>query len=237
MKSPRRHPRAQKRGMTLIEITIALAIAALAVGTAVISLNALTDAALKSGAIELTGAIKYSYDRSIMEKRTQRLGMDIDKGLWWLDFTDDPYALAKERAEGEAGERPEDKEGKDIDDLDSLFSGFDADGDMEVKRAMEGGKASRFMPDSEVGKPKPLPSGVKFSKVWTGHQEEPFKTGVAYLHFFRSGWTEPAQIELTDGDEFITLKVFPLTGRVRMYPKQLDDPDVDDDDGRDEGDL
>ena len=88
-----RRPSAKRAGLTLIEITVALAIAALIVGVGLVSLNALTDADLKSGAVELTGAIKFSYDRAIMEKRTQRMGFDMSKGLWWIAFTDDPYGL------------------------------------------------------------------------------------------------------------------------------------------------
>lgn len=231
-----RRPRNNRRGLTLIELTIALAIAAMAVAVSVVSINALTDADLKSSAIEITGAIKFCYDRSIMEKRTQRIGMDIDKGLWWIEYTDDRYALAKERMTGNTGAQPseQDEEGR-VETIDDFFSSFE-EPDAEVKMAMQG--ATRFMPDPGGGEPRTLPGDIRFSKVWTGHQEEPFTEGVAYLHFFKSGWTEPAQIELTDGaEEYITLKVFPLTGRVRMYEKPLETPDVEDYDGREEGDL
>jgi general secretion pathway protein H len=231
--------RRAKRGLTLIEITVALAIAALIVGVGLVSMNALTDADLKSSAVELTGAIKFSYDRSIMEKRTQRMGFDISKGLWWLDYTDDPYAFDRERTRGKTGaESPDAVEAKKEkpSTLDEIFEQSD-DPEAEVKQVMEGGKALAFSPDEGGGPPRRLPGNVSFSKVWTGHQEEPFTEGVAYLHFFRSGWTEPAQIELTDGDgDYITLKVFPLTGRVRMYKKQIEDEKVEEDDGREEGD-
>ena len=103
-----------------------------------------------------------------------------------------------------------------------------------VKAALEGGKAASFVPE---GEPRPLPGDVRFSKVQTGHQEEPFIAGVAYLHFFRGGWSEPAQIELTDGDEVISLKVFPLTGGVRTYHEPLKELELEDHDGREEGDL
>ncbi len=232
MKRPRHH----RVGLTLIEITVALAIAALVVGAGVISLNALTDADLKSAAVEITGAIKFTYDRSIMQKRTERMGFDINKGLWWIDYTDDPYALARERTTGKSGaESPDDKKPAKAQTLDELFEKAD-DPETEVKQAMAGGKASAFAGDEEAGPPRNLPSGVSFSKVWTGHQDEPFTEGIAYLHFFRSGWTEPAQIELTDGDDYITLKVFPLTGRVRMYKKKIDDQKAERVDGREEGD-
>ena len=236
-----RRPRSERAGLTLIEITVALAIAALVVGAGVASINALTDADLRSSAIELTGAIKFTYDRAIMEKRTQRMAFDIGKGLWWIDYTDDPFSIDSERARGKSGadspgEEDEEKKGEKAESLDEIFERTD-DPQEEVKQAMEGGKASAFAPDDAAGPPKRLPGTISFSKVWTGHQEEPFTEGVAYMHFFRSGFTEPAQIELTDGDgEFITLKVYPLTGRVRMYRKQIEAPKPETDDGREEGD-
>jgi len=202
----------------------------------VIAINSLTDASLRSSAVELTGAIKYSYDRAIMQNRIQRLAMNIDEGEWWLEFTTDPFAISEQRIEGEVGARV-DEDGKlqrsddDFDDFD-----FDRDTDPEVRRALEGGRAAGFTreEDSEVRK---LPRGIQFSRIWTGHQEEPFTKGVAFLHFFTSGWTEPAYIELMDGDEdVVVLKVEPLTGRVRTKHEPFEAPDVEDYDGYEEGD-
>ncbi|MEL6188219.1 MAG: hypothetical protein AAFU79_26640, partial [Myxococcota bacterium] len=91
-------------------------------------------------------------------------------------------------------------------------------------------------PDPNFGTKKlKLPGEVHFGRVWTGMREEPFEKGLVYLHFFRGGFTEPLQLELYDGPtngdrdqrDYITLKVRPLTGKVRMYPKQLDEPDED----------
>ena len=61
---------------------------------------------------------------------------------------------------------------------------------------------------------------------------------MAHLHFFPQGWTEPALIELADDDgDVFTLEVQPLTGRVKVYDRTLEDPTVEDDDGRKDGDL
>ena len=70
------------RGMTLIEITIALAIAGLMLAIVATSVNAITHANLRSSAIQLTGGVKYAYDRAIMEKRKQRIAMDLDQNIW-----------------------------------------------------------------------------------------------------------------------------------------------------------
>lgn len=228
--SAKRRARPGSRGLTLIEITIGLAVAALVTGVAVASINALTDAELRSASVQLTGAIKFTYDRAIMEKRVQRIGLDLDKHVWWIEYTEDPYALGRERLRGKEGESLE------VEDRPERRRSRWNDEDLEVKRAMEGGRAAQFVTDAEVGKPRSLPDNVAFSKVWTGHQEEPFLSGVTYLHFFRGGWTEAAQIELTDGEEYRTLVVQPLTGRVRTYARRLEDPRADEDDGRHEGD-
>ena len=104
----------------MIELTVALAIGVFITGTAIMSLNALTSADLRSTAIELSGAIKMNYDRAVMYKRTQRIGINIDKGLWWIDFTEDQFALAQERATGTRGEDDDEKDKKGaLEDFDS----------------------------------------------------------------------------------------------------------------------
>ncbi|NJK88602.1 MAG: prepilin-type N-terminal cleavage/methylation domain-containing protein [Myxococcales bacterium] len=129
--------RSTSRGFTLIEITIGLAVAALVMSMGVVAVNSLTDAALRSAAVELTGAIKYSYDRSIMLNRIQRIGFDIDGGSWWLEYTQDPFRLDQERSEGELG-FTRDEEGNlvregDEDRLRDL--GIDEYTDDEVRKA------------------------------------------------------------------------------------------------------
>lgn len=230
--------RASRRGLTLVEVTVAVAVAATATAVAVAAVNSLTNASLHSTAIDLTGAIKFCYDRAIMERRTERLSIDMDKGLWWIDFTDEPFSLSRERLSGREGDKvdPTDEEGEE-DRPSTRRSIFQrASEDEEVNAALEGGQAIRFAPDSEVSAPKAISPDVRISKVWTGHQEEAFTSGVAHIHFFSGGWTEPAQIELTDGDEFVTLKIYPLTGRVRTYDREIETQKPDRDDGREEGD-
>lgn len=255
--------RAAESGLTLIEVTIAVAIAAMVAAIAIGAVSSLTNASLHSTAIELTGGIKFSYDRAIMEHRTERLAIDMDRGIWWIDYTQEPYALSQVKLEGKEGDKLDDsgdkaepsvpgvagkpgKPGKKIkriaskaskakapeQDRTSFFGDPDKPKKDEVKLALEGGKAMDFQADTEVGGPKKFPSPVRVSKVWTGHQEEPFVGGTAYIHFFSGGWTEPAQIELTDGSEFVSMKVYPLTGRVRTYNKQLEVPKSDHEDGK-----
>ena len=57
---------------------------------------------------------------------------------------------------------------------------------------------------------------MRFSEVWVAHQPEPYVAGKAFLYFWPSGLTEAAAIHLKQGDDFNTLIVSPLTGRVRI---------------------
>jgi general secretion pathway protein H len=280
-----RAPRQERRGLTLVELTIALAVAALATAIAIGAVNSLTSASLHSTAVELTGAVKTCYDRAIMERRIERLSIDMEKNLWWIDYTEEQFSLAAERVKGREGDHEDSDEksggsgkkkkavvgnvdktkggaageiianiagkaeerlgksqkgkSKSDDSTDkqpkSIFDEGDKDAQKnEVKLAMEGGKAINFQLDAEVSKPRPIPSNVKVTRVWAGHQEEAFTNGIARIHFFNIGFSEPAQIEMTDGSDYVTIKVYPLTGRVRTYPRQIEVPKTDHDDAKEE---
>jgi hypothetical protein len=210
--------------------------------TTVMSVNAVTDANLRTAAITLTGAIKQNYDRAAMLQRTQRIVFDIDHHTWWVEYTDNPFALHRERATGEEGESLEERQSNLEDAVKALEddTSFESDQERQVKLLVEGGTQMFFVPDADLdfGKPQPLPGGVGFSRIWTGHQEEAFKAGLTQLHFFPQGWTEPALIELVDeGGDIFTLEVQPLTGRVRSYREERELPDLEDYDGFEEGDL
>jgi prepilin-type N-terminal cleavage/methylation domain-containing protein len=222
---PVRPARRGTRGLTLIELTITVAVIGLVAAMAVVSVQALGHSHLRSTSVEIAGAIKQSYDRAIMEKRLQRIAFDLDEHAWWVEYTDDPYALDVERLGTDEEEREEEE----------LF--LDEDTPEEVRAALEGGRAASFSPDPDFPEKMPLPGAVHFGRAWTGMREDPFEEGVVYLHFFRGGFTEPLQLELYDGHpdaprdtrEYVTIKVRPLTGRVKMYQEQLEPPE---DEGR-----
>lgn len=228
--------------MTLIEVAIAIGIAASFSAVAIGTLNSLTDADLRSTAVELSGAMKSSYDRAIMQRRTQRLAIDLDKGLWWFEYTESPFAISKEKTTGEVGEKTGGEEDEDV-DVDRTTGkrrkrGKLAEKKTDVEKIIEG-TAARFQPDVDLAKkPAALPTKVKVSRVWSEHQEDAFTSGTAYIHFWKSGQAEAAIVELMDeGEDIISLELQPLTGRVRSIHKRVPLPEArEDNDGRAEGD-
>ncbi|MBX2812822.1 MAG: prepilin-type N-terminal cleavage/methylation domain-containing protein [Myxococcales bacterium] len=206
------------RGLTLIEIVIAVGLVGLIAGGALVSIQALSHSRLRSATFALAGAIKESYDRAIMEKRTQRLTFDLNNHVWWAEFTEDPYALSNpDIAEEEA----------------RLQINLDDETPADIRKALLGQKAAAFAPDPYMGGKNKLPADIHFGRAWTGTSEDAFTKGLVYIHFFRGGFTEPFQLEIYDGPlngnrqdrEWMTIKVRPLTGRVRVYSEQLDAPD------------
>ena len=61
---------------------------------------------------------------------------------------------------------------------------------------------------------------MRLFDVYTPRQAEPYRKGRAYLYFFPDGHTERAMIHLSDGDDFYTLRVSPLTGQVSVHTGQ-----------------
>ena len=67
---------------------------------------------------------------------------------------------------------------------------------------------------------------MRLFDVYTPRQREPYKKGKAYLYFFPDGHTERAIVRLSQDDDFYTLLVSPLTGRVDVKAGKIE-PDRD----------
>jgi general secretion pathway protein H len=72
-------------------------------------------------------------------------------------------------------------------------------------------------------KPRTLPDAVQLA-VWTRHQREAQREGLAYLYFFPQGFTEKAQLYVRQGDSTWTLVVAPLTGKTTVVGEELEIP-------------
>lgn len=68
--------------------------------------------------------------------------------------------------------------------------------------------------------------GIKFTRVFVQHLEDPQIDGVVTINFFPLGYSEKAIVEIgnEDGDRF-TILVYGLTGRVEIVDGELRDPD------------
>ena len=229
MSPARRH----RRGMTLIEIMVALMIAAVLFSAVVVSIGSITGTKAKAATSELAGVIRSLYDTAALSGKTCRLVFELPEPR--------SEGRTRYRAECAAGNvttsRDRDTEllegNRSADELARV--GGDARRDYrtdtgpnlneelagERDRVEKAAQFSEFTaPELE---PRTLPSDVRVS-VWTRQQREPTEKGLAYLYFFPQGFTERAQVYVRQGDNVWTLKVQPLTGKVDVVGEALEVP-------------
>jgi general secretion pathway protein H len=209
--------RATRRGLSLIEIMVVLAIMAIFVGVAVAGSMQLPSERLHRSTTMIVSAIKVAYTRATATSRDLRLVMDLDQKKIWLEESDAPMlAQAKDK---------------------SATGGADPMNQLELAAIAEGTRIMKGPPipkprfhaieaygfgDTESGKGgKPLQRDITFRSVQTTHDDAPRKSGRAYLYFWPGGRTERAAIQLRIGDSeedgrTMTLLVSPLTGKVSV---------------------
>lgn len=233
--APARARRAE-RGLTLIEIAIALLIAIVLFAAVITSVGAITGSKAKAAAGELAGVIRSLYDTAALTGKTCRLVFEIPGAK-----SEDPAKYHAECAAGgvttsrdrDAALRDENRAREDEQrsggDSRHNFRSGDSGGAPSLQDLMEQEQdrveqAARFSAYTaeEVGE-RELPGGVSLS-VWTRQQKTAVEQGVAYLYFFPQGYTEKAQVYVRQGDNVWTLTVSPLTGKVAVVAEELEVP-------------
>lgn len=224
------------RGLTLIEITVALGIIVLLFAAVVFSVGALTGAKAKESAAELAGTIRALYDSAALSGRTCRLVFELPEEreedghvTWRAECAkggvtagakrDEELRLAnsKEKRDGER-EREDDRFKPLASDSAPTVQELQA---REQHRVEEAAKFSSFSSEDVVE--KSLPSNVTV-EVWTQKQRQPVKHGTAYLYFFPQGYTEKAQVWVRQGDNTWTLTISSLTGKTVIHNEDLEVP-------------
>jgi len=216
-------------GFTLIEVMVVIAIAATLLGAAVVGIGALTGARARSALAELGGAMRALYDRAALTGHTCRMVFDLPPG----DASGFSYrAECATRAVTSASNRDQALREDNLARADAAkrgdsggFSQRSASSLLDVlsrekDRVEAAAKFSVFIsPEIE---PRRV-SGVKLS-VWTPHQRQPARSGLAYVYFFPQGSVERAQLTARQGDSVWTLTVSPITGKTTVVDGEPEIP-------------
>jgi general secretion pathway protein H len=205
------------RGMTLIEVGVALCVAGLMLAMAVPALSAVTRAQLRQKSGQLAGGIRALYGASAIQGHTCRLVFDLDTNSYWSECAKSNVRLNSEGERSQNGVRLASR----AEEL-ALEPQRDGMSDEEREKATLAQK-STFAENKEIPKTQ-LGSSVRFTDVWIQHQREKYVAGKAFLYFWSSGLTEEASIHLAQGDDIFSLIVSPLTGRVKIVGDRVDAP-------------
>jgi general secretion pathway protein H len=201
-------------GMTLVEIGVALGVAALMLAVAIPALSAITRAQLRQKSGQLAGAIRSLYGSAAIGGHTCRLAFDLDANAYWSECAKTNVRLDREGERSQNGARiPDQEESPQVREAMSE----------EDREKLELAQKSAFTPTADIPKTD-LGGSVKFTDIWVQHQPERYTTGKSFLYFWSSGLTEEASIHVSQGDDVYSLIVAPLTGRVKIVADRVDAP-------------
>jgi general secretion pathway protein H len=216
-------------GFTLIELIVVIAIAATLMGASVVGIGALTGARARATLGELGATVRALYDTAALTGHTCRLVFDLPAG----DTTGFTYrAECAARALTSASDRDQTLKDENQARADAAKRGARLgptgrsgasllDVLSQEKDRVEAAARFANFTSPEV-EPRRV-SGVKLS-VWTPHQRQPAKSGVAYVYFFPQGAVERAQLTARQGNSVWTLMVAPVTGKTTVVDGEPEIP-------------
>lgn len=187
----------RQSGMTLIEIMITIAVIAIIVSMATLSVNRFTSLGLKTEARRLSQTIRFLRGKAITQGITIRLIYNIDASTYQAEWTRDPYTIATtEEGLLEAGKNPS--------------AETELEGEPKAPEAI-------FTPAEEgILKPVSLDNGVHFKDVWMADRLGKRTEGLAATYFFPNGLVTRTVLHFRDeGDEtYYTVNLPSMNGRV-----------------------
>src|SRR5262245_31638044 len=232
-------PRSRTGGFTLIEIMVVFAIVALMAGASVQGFRSLRKADLREASAQLSGAMRYLFDRASTTGKIHRLVIDIETNTYWAEVSDDRFYIPREETEEQLRQREEKEAEEDADEARKREQAA-----REAERGKSAGanssfdlsklevadfrpKRARFAAFKDLAlKPVKLKK-TKIQSVYTPRVTDPLTSGRGYVYFFPLGQTEPAIVTMSragSDDTVYSLVVHPITGRVRIYNQRVDPP-------------
>lgn len=216
-----------QRGITLIELIVALAIGLLAIGAVVITITSIRGANVRASASTMASMMRYLYNRSVHTNSVYRLVIDLDKQTYWGEAmtADDPCSRFIVE-EGEGGDLPAPRIIAGSKDDEEEAEAADEDGDPLA----EGGQFAAA--DDELLRERDFEMGVKVVSVITQHHQSSQGEGKVAIHFFPGGHAERSYVWFgePEGDDgayvaTITLELASLMGSTYIHGSVLDDTD------------
>jgi general secretion pathway protein H len=220
-----------QRGVTLIEVLVALAIAVLLSGGVYIGMGGLASARLRESSTLIAGAIRVAYNHANATSRPTRVVFDLSERTISIEDTEGRMLV-------QSGDRTGGAQAADE---------IEAEVQADSESIVEGTRAPRpefrpvkkllgFNPDKPGGL-KSLGDGIYFRQIEVAHEDAPAKgEGRVYLYFWPGGQTERAAIQLQRGNlddvsdsDVITIMVAPLTGKVEVRGGPIEMPRPQDD--------
>lgn len=216
--------RRRDRGLTLIEIMVAIMLATVVIAITIPAFNAATDSDLNAVAVRISGASRACFGEAAIKNVTLRMAYDLDANAYWVEAFPGTFQIIGEERDLEEARDAEEDLAEDAKRKKEQEDRYGGEEDMEAAPIV-----ATFVP-VEVGfvEAQRMSGRLKIKGVRTPQFRQVVTNGKAYTHFFPNGWAERTLVYLEDsGGSVLTLETQPLTGRVIIHEGELDWPDVD----------
>lgn len=211
--------RVREQGLTLIEIMVAIVLAAVMIGVALPAFTAATDSDLKGVAAKMSAASRTCFGEAAIKNVTLRMAYDLEAQSYWIEAYPGTFQVMSTERDLEEARDQEEELAEEEKRRQELKEQYGAAEDEEAAPL-----APKFVP-VEIGfvEPEQLPRRIKIKGVRTPQFRQVVEDGKAYTHFFPNGWAERTLVYLEDaGGSVMTLETEPLTGRVIVHDGELD---------------
>ena len=199
-------PIRSQRGLSLVEMLVVLAIMAALMMISVSAFGPVKHSQLRAEAMRVSGALRMVYGRAAVNGLRYQVTFDLDANSFSVECSPENVLLDPED-DGE--DRP-----------------FYANDD-EADPFGLGSSPPTLLDCSEpLLSPTTMRHDVEILRVLTTHHREPAEDGTATIAYFPNGFVERSLIWIGYDDGMVlTLSVDPMTGRVFIYPEDVDVPE------------
>ena len=194
-----------RRGFTLVELMVVMAVIGSAALLVVPAMASLTGANARRSAGELAGSMRALFEIAGLRHATCRLVLDLDKSTWRAECAQGRAGVSTDGKE-DLVERARSLAARGYVPLFSLVEAFQA----VLEKSKYGELGDRLVSKRE------LPGGARFGPVEVEGRQDPFEKGSAYVYFFPGGRAQAAKVPVIDGNFRYTVVLEPFTGRAAV---------------------
>jgi len=213
-----------RRGFTLLEVMVVIAILIAVVAISIPALDAIFSLDQRSAARDLALTYERLHDEAVLRNVTFRIAYHLDENYYDVEVGDPDTLIFDDPQKREDAE-------KALKDNLKKYSSKD--------QAQAVDDQSHFQTIATFHRKKvQLPGDAVFGGVYTPEYQDmvkptgetdPEKMAVVYSYLFANGFAEPTVVQIADTrhpDDGFTIVVEPLTGKVELHTELLDQHDV-----------
>lgn len=210
-----------KKGLTLIEIMIVIALIAGMMTIAAYSMGVLGQGDVRTEALRFSSSIRYTFNMAASSGETLQMKLDLENNAIEVDKLDLHGALSR----GELGGTTMRSKDEDHTRRNKRATKLD-DEDLKFGRVSRSKVEESFISGDDAK----LAEGVYFIGLMTSHHEEIQTDGIGTINFFPNGFVERSVVFLGDevaakGEEggiIYTVSIQPLTGQSSVTPGRME---------------